>query len=133
DGEVHSGRFLLDHPVIQRTLTGLALVVLQHVGLERELELGDVAGRAHFDGKAFEIALSEEDAALKTCVGAHDLDSLRWMVLGSRGIPSPCGWSSGTGWRSWRAMPLAMSQSAVPPSTSSRSPALWAWPAWVCG
>ena len=55
---VHGGRLLLDHPVVERALTGLALVMLQHVGLEREFGLGDVAGRAHFDGQAGFIALA---------------------------------------------------------------------------
>ena len=65
DGEVHRGGLLLDHAVVQRALAGLALVVLQHVGLERQLELGHVAGRAHFDGQARDVALAEVDATLK--------------------------------------------------------------------
>jgi hypothetical protein len=85
DGEVHGGRLLLDHAVIERALAGLALVVLQHIGLEGELQLGDVAGRAHFDGKARGVALAEEDAALKTGVGAHCLGSLRWREFGLDG------------------------------------------------
>ena len=61
--QVHGGRLLLDHPVIERALAGLALVVLQHVGLEESFSLGDVAGRAHFDGRPVGVALAEEDAA----------------------------------------------------------------------
>jgi hypothetical protein len=127
DGEVHGGGLLLDHPVIQRALAGLALVVLQHVGLEGELQLGDVAGRAHFDGKAIGVALAEEDAALKTGVGAH-----AWVPcvggvwvrvrVQKRGRLAP-------GWR----CRCAISQSAGGASISIRSPTPYVLPAWVCG
>ena len=63
--ETEADGLLLDHAVIERALTGLRFEVFEHIGLQRQLEFGDVAGRAHFDGVAGCVAPAKVDAALE--------------------------------------------------------------------